>query len=138
MHDPRKPHLTAAKCILRYLQGTLDHDLLLRRASTSDLVVYTNADWDGCSDIRQSTLGCVVFLGDNLIYWSSKRQNVVSRSSAEAEYRVMANGVAEACWLRKLHVELHSPVTGHSGLLQQRQYRLPLHQPHSAPTHQAY
>jgi hypothetical protein len=51
-----------------------------------------------------------VFLGDNLVYWTSKRQPIVSRSSAEAEYRVVANGVAEASWLCQLLQELHSPL----------------------------
>jgi hypothetical protein len=51
-----------------------------------------------------------VFLGDNLVSWFSKRQNIVSRSSAEAEYRTVANSVAEACWLRQLLVELHNPL----------------------------
>jgi hypothetical protein len=111
MHDPREPNLTAVKRILRYLQGTLDHSLLLRRASTSDLVVYTDADLVGCPDTRRSTSRYVVFLGDNLVSWSSKHQNVVSRSSAEAEYRAVANGVAEACWLRQLLVELHNPLS---------------------------
>jgi hypothetical protein len=50
-----------------------------------------------------------VFLGDNLVSWSAKRQTVVSRSSAEAEYRAVANGVAEATWLRQLLLELHAP-----------------------------
>ena len=50
------------------------------------------------------------FLGGNLVSWSSKRQPVVSRSSAEAEYRAVANGVAEASWLRQLLAELHSPL----------------------------
>jgi hypothetical protein len=50
-------------------------------------------------------------LGDNLISWFSKRQNVVSRLSAEVEYRVVANGVTTACWLRQLLVELHSPLS---------------------------
>jgi hypothetical protein len=45
-------------------------------------------------------LGYAVFLDDNLVSWSLKRSNVVSHSSAEAEYRVMANDMAEACWLR--------------------------------------
>jgi hypothetical protein len=49
-----------------------------------------------------------VFLGDNLVSWLSKRQPIVSRSSAEAEYRAVANGVAEAAWLRQLLQELHS------------------------------
>ena len=73
--------------------------LLLRPSTSADLVVYTDADWAGCPDTRKSTSGYAVFLGDNLVSWSSKRQNMVSRSSAEAEYRAMANGVAEATWL---------------------------------------
>jgi hypothetical protein len=52
-----------------------------------------------------------VFLGDNLISWSSKRHNIISRLSVEAEYRTVANGVAEACWLRQLLQELHAPLS---------------------------
>jgi len=110
MHDPREPHLVALKRILRYLQGTLDLGLLLRPSTSSDLVVYTDADWVGCPDTRKSTSGYAVFLGDNLISWSSKRQSTVSRSSAEAEYRAVANGVAEATWLRQLLQELSAPL----------------------------
>ena len=110
MHDPREPHLSALKCILRYLQGTLDLGLHLHRTSPADLTVYTDADWAGCPDTRKSTSGYAVFLGDNLIFWSSKRQPIVSRSSAEEEYRAVANGVAEACWLRQLLIELRCPL----------------------------
>jgi hypothetical protein len=95
MHDPREPHLTALKRLLRYLQGTIDYGLLINRSS-AELVVYTDADWAGCPDTRRSTSGYAVFLGGNLVSWLSKRQPVVSRSSAEAEYRVVANGVVEA------------------------------------------
>jgi hypothetical protein len=94
------------KRILRYLQGTSDYGLLLCRSSSSDLIVYTDADWAGCPDTRRFTSGYVVFLGDNLVSWSAKRQTVISRSSAEAEYRVVANGVAEATWLCQLLHEL--------------------------------
>jgi hypothetical protein len=67
MHDPRERHLTAMKRILRYLRGTPDFGLLLRRSSSSNLVVYTDADWAGCPDTRRSTSGYAVFLGDNLV-----------------------------------------------------------------------
>ncbi|GAA0138863.1 hypothetical protein LIER_34994 [Lithospermum erythrorhizon] len=50
-------------------------------------------------------------LGNNLISWSSKRQATISRSSAEAEYRGVANVVSEGCWLRNLLLELHHPMT---------------------------
>jgi hypothetical protein len=100
MHDHREPHLTAMKRILRYLQGTPDYSLLLRHSSSSDHVVYTDADWADCTDTRRSTSGYAVFLGDNLVSWSAKWQTVVSRSNAETEYRAVANGVAEATWLR--------------------------------------
>jgi hypothetical protein len=107
MHDPREPHLAALKRILRYLQGTMSLGLTMRRSSPTELVVYTDADWAGCPDTRRSTSAYAVFLGDNLVSWSSKRQHTISRSSAEAEYRVVANGVTEATWLRQLLLELH-------------------------------
>jgi len=110
MHDPREPHLAALKRILRYLRGTLSLGLTMRRSSPTELVVYTDADWAGCPDTRRSTSGYAVFLGDNLVSWSSKRQHIVSRSSVEAEYRAVAHGVAEATWLRQLLVELHCPL----------------------------
>jgi hypothetical protein len=110
MHTPREPHLTALKRILRYLRSSLDYGLLLRPSPTSELVVYTDADWAGCPDTRRSTSGYAVFLGANLVSRATKRQPVVSRSSAEAEYRAVANGVAEASWLCQLLHELHSPL----------------------------
>jgi hypothetical protein len=51
--------------------------------------------------------GFCVFLGNSLVSWSSKRQPTVSRSSAEVEYRVVANAAAECIWLRQLLGELH-------------------------------
>ena len=110
MHAPQEPHLTIMKRIMRYLWSTIDVSLHLRRFATTELVVYTDADWAGCADTRRSTSGFVVFLDDSLVSWSSKRQPVVSRSSAEAEYRVVANGVTEASWMCQLLHELHSPL----------------------------
>ena len=100
MHDPREPHLTALKRILKYIRGMLHMGLVLRPSSSAELVVYSDADWAGCPETRKSTSGFAVFLGDNLVSWSSKRQNTDSRSSAEAKYRAVANAVAEASWLR--------------------------------------
>jgi hypothetical protein len=89
MHDPREPHLAAMKRIQRYLQGNLELGHHLFRTAPVDLVVYSDVDWASCPDTRQSTSGYGVFLCDNLIAWSSKRQQKISRSSVEAEYRVL-------------------------------------------------
>ncbi|GJW10368.1 ribonuclease H-like domain-containing protein [Tanacetum coccineum] len=97
--------------ILRYVRGTLDYGLQLFSSSTTDLVAYSDADWAGCPTTRRSTSGYCVFLGNNLLSWSSKRQPTLSRSSAEAEYRGVANAVAETCWLRNLLRELHTPLS---------------------------
>lgn len=111
MHDPRQAHLTALKRIIRYVQGTKDHGLQMYKSPSSSLVAYSDADWAGCPDTRRSTSGYCVYRGNNLISWSSKRQDTVSRSSAEAEYRGVANTVAETCWIRNLLLELHQPVS---------------------------
>ncbi|GJT80555.1 ribonuclease H-like domain-containing protein [Tanacetum coccineum] len=100
----------ALKRILRYVQGTLHYGLHLYKSPSSALVSYTDADWGGCPDTRRSTSGYCVYLGDNLISWSSKRQPTLSRSSAEAEYRGVANVVSESCWLRNLLLEQHCPL----------------------------
>ncbi|KAK4350524.1 hypothetical protein RND71_029837 [Anisodus tanguticus] len=108
MHDPRVEHMNALKRIIRYIQDTLDYELHLYPSSTSILVSYTDADWGGCPDTRRSTSGYCMFLDNNLVSWSAKRQSTLSRSNAEAEYR--ANMVSESCWLRNLLLELHSPI----------------------------
>nr|GEX25458.1 ribonuclease H-like domain-containing protein [Tanacetum cinerariifolium] len=64
----------------------------------------------GCPTTRRSTSGYCVFLGNNLVSCSSKRQLTLSHSSAEAEYRGVANVVAETCWIQNLLCELHTPL----------------------------
>jgi hypothetical protein len=96
MHDPREQHLEVINRILRYIKGTMSHRLQLHSTSLHYMVTYTYADWASCPDTRRSTSGSCVYLGDNLVSWSAKWQHTVSRSSTEAEHRVVANAVAEA------------------------------------------
>ncbi|XP_071712390.1 uncharacterized mitochondrial protein AtMg00810-like [Rutidosis leptorrhynchoides] len=91
--------------------GTPELGLQLYSSSPATLVAYSDADWAGCPTTRRSTFGYCVFLGNNLLSWSSKRQVTPSHSSAEAEYHGVANAVAETCWLRNLLRELHCPLT---------------------------
>ncbi|XP_021985115.1 uncharacterized mitochondrial protein AtMg00810-like [Helianthus annuus] len=111
MHSPRIAHWNALKRIIRYIQGTSDFGLHLGPAQNFSLVAYTDVDWAGCPDTFRSTSGYCVYMGDNLISWSSKRQSTISRSSAEAEYRGVANVVVDICCLRNLLLELHHPLS---------------------------
>lgn len=88
MHDPREPHFLALSESCVYLHGTLHHGLYIRLSHVDPLVSYFDVDVAGCPLKRRSTSGLYVYLSDNLVPWSSKRQHVVSRSVPKAEYQV--------------------------------------------------
>ncbi|XP_023732208.1 uncharacterized mitochondrial protein AtMg00810-like [Lactuca sativa] len=104
--DPRTSHMEAANRVLRYLKATPGQGIFLSRAGDPVLNAYCDTDWLGCSYIRRSRTGYFLFLGGAPISWRSKKQSVVSRSSAEAEYRAMASTVSEILWVRWLLSEL--------------------------------
>jgi hypothetical protein len=109
MHSPTDRDLHLVKRILCYIKGTLNHGFLLSRSASSDLVIYSDVDWAGCPNTRCFTSGYCAYFRCNLVLWSSKWQNIVSRSSVEAEYRGVANTVAKSCWLHQLLTELGHP-----------------------------
>ncbi|WMV49669.1 hypothetical protein MTR67_043054, partial [Solanum verrucosum] len=66
----------------------------------------TDADWARSLDDRRSTFGYCTLIGGTLVTCRRKKQNVIARSNAEAEYRAMALGVCEVLWLQKVLEEL--------------------------------
>jgi hypothetical protein len=90
MHQPIDQHLIAAKRILRYVQGSLNHGLTFR-PSPLQLTAFTDSDWAGDPMDQHSTTSLIVFLGHNPITWQSKKQPIVSCSSTKFEYRALAN-----------------------------------------------
>ncbi|GJY01867.1 putative RNA-directed DNA polymerase [Tanacetum coccineum] len=120
MHAPTENHWSAVKRILRYLHGTVEHGMLIRRSSGSTLQALTDVLWKGNpdtsleafsarardSDDRRSTGGFAIYLGSNLISWTARKQRTVSRSSTEAEYKALADTVTKLTRLQALLNEL--------------------------------
>ena len=91
--------MKVATRIMQYIKGTPGQGVFFTIKSDLQLKAYCDADWAGCPDTRKSLIGYYVFLGDALISWRLKKQTMVSRSSAEAEYRSMATTTCEVTWL---------------------------------------
>jgi hypothetical protein len=101
MHSPRTPHLEAINRILKYLKGTPGKGIFMKCNNSNEVCGYSDADWAESFD-RKSTTGFCTFVGGNLVTWKSKKQNVVARSSAEAEYRAMASSASELTWIKQI------------------------------------
>ncbi|KAL0544327.1 hypothetical protein IC582_019440 [Cucumis melo] len=63
---------------------------------------FSDVDWTESQEDRRLTSGYCVFIDGNLVSWKSKKQNVVSRSSVESEYRAMAQSVCEIVWFQQI------------------------------------
>ncbi|KAA0066245.1 putative mitochondrial protein [Cucumis melo var. makuwa] len=86
--------MEAVKRILRYLKTTPGKGLMFRKTDKKTIEAYTDSDWAGSVVDRKSTSDYCTFVWGNFVTWSSKKQNVVTRSSAEAEYRPMSLGIS--------------------------------------------
>ena len=106
MHKPTTVHMKMVERILAYLKGSPGKGIWKKKNSSSEILGYCDADWAGDHQDRKSTTGYCTFVGGNMVTWKSKKQRVVSRSSAEAEYRSIAVTTCELIWLKALLKDL--------------------------------
>ena len=106
MHKPREVHWDAVVRVLRYSKGCPGQGIMLKAISDLRLRAFCDSDWAACPTTRRSLSSFVVLLGDSPISWKTKKQNTVSHSSAEAEYRSMAVTLHELKWLKRLLKDL--------------------------------
>ena len=103
---PTVAQWNACKHILRYVKGTLSHGLLFKPASLFTLEGCSDSYWATNIDDRKSISGICVFLGGNLITWSSRKQKAVARSSTEAEYRALSSAATDLMWVQHLLTDI--------------------------------
>jgi len=117
MQVPKEHHWRMVERILMYLNGTTGLGVWMGCNKSTEVVGYCDADWAGDRADRRSTTGYCTFIGGNLVTWKSKKQKVVSCSSAEAEYRAMLKLTNELVWIKGIlkHLEIiqATPMTMH-------------------------
>ncbi|CAA7037260.1 unnamed protein product [Microthlaspi erraticum] len=106
MQSPRTDHWKAALRAVRYLKGTPGQGILLKSDSDFQIHGWYDSDWEGCPLTRKSVSGWFVTLGSSPVSWKTKKQEVVSHFSAEAEYRCMSKTLRELQWLRRILEDL--------------------------------
>lgn len=98
----------ALKRVLRYVKGTIDMILIFKPNDDEHILRgYVDSDWAGDTVDRKSTTGYVFKLLNCTVSWISRKQQSVSISSTESEYIALSVAVSEACWLRKILIDLN-------------------------------
>jgi len=109
--DPKESLLTAVKSIFRYLLGTQGLGIWYPKHSTSfEIIGFFYSNFAGCKVDRKSISRTCQFIGQSLVSWSSKKQNSVALSTAEAEYISLGSCVAQVLWLKQQVLDLGLPV----------------------------
>jgi hypothetical protein len=113
MQTPRKPHLDAMRCILRYIKHTLHYGIFYEAKNQLQVHGYTYADWASNVLDRRPTNGFLFSFGSGVVSWSSKKQPIIALSSTKAEYIGATIVACEVVWLQKLLSDLGLLVDAH-------------------------
>jgi len=98
--NPKESHLTAVKRIIMYVNDTLLYDIWYSRETNLVVSGYSDANWDGNADDRNSTSGGCFYVGNNLVAWMSKKQASISLSTDEAEYIAAGSCCTQLLWMK--------------------------------------
>ncbi|KAI3827863.1 hypothetical protein L1987_01950 [Smallanthus sonchifolius] len=98
--NPKESLEIAIKRILHYLKGSPKLGLWYPKASSFDLVAYSDSDHGGCQLDRKSVSGGCQYLGHCLVSWQCKKQTSVPISSAEAEYIAASSCCSQILWIQ--------------------------------------
>jgi len=106
---PTNIHSQAALHVLKYLKASPGAGIFFHNNTPIQIKAYNDSDWATCPETRKSITGFCIYLGETLISRKSKKQQTISRSSSEAEYRVLAATTCEIQWFVYLLQDLRNP-----------------------------
>ena len=112
MHCASEIHMQAAKRIVRYIKGTIDFGIKFKQVQNFHFHGFSDSDWAGYVDDMRSTSGYCFSFGSGFFSQCSKKQDIVTQSTAEAEYIATATVANQALWIRKLLTYLNMEQTG--------------------------
>ena len=102
MQNTRSEHWQAALRVVRYLKGHPGQCILLPRENNLQLSGWCVSDWASCPLTRKSLTGWFIQLGTSPVSWKTQKQQIISASSTEAEYRSMAKTTRELKWIKEI------------------------------------
>ena len=105
MYQPREVYWTAALRIPAYVKSSPGKSLLYKKREHIRIFGYSDSGYDCDKRDRKPTTSYCTFIGENLITWRRKKQDVF-RSSVEAEYRVITHAACKMIRLKNLLLEL--------------------------------
>ncbi|XP_019244523.1 PREDICTED: uncharacterized protein LOC109224396 [Nicotiana attenuata] len=109
LQDPTYYRKLAAFHMLRYQKSDPTLGIFMSKDTDCTVKAYCDSDWASCPNSKRSITGYLVLLGNSPVSWKSKKQETMSLSSAEAEYRALRKVVREMVWLSRLFEELDVP-----------------------------
>ena len=106
MHSPCQTHFDFVYRILRYFKKTQMKGLFFGKEGNKKMKIFTDVDQTRSVNDKKSTFEYYTCLQGNLVTWCNKKQSIVANNSVEVEYKVMAQCIGEAIWLKRLLEEL--------------------------------
>ena len=112
--NPTHEHLLAAQHVLQYLSATRCRKLIYGSNDSTELIGYSDSDWDGNKDDWRSTTGYTFILSGGAVAWATQKQRTITLSSTEAEYMALTETSKHAQWtvslLQQLSFDLNLPI----------------------------
>ena len=107
MSNPTQQSLAKLKRLVRYLKRERQWDHIFRHGRlVEEVTTFADSDWAGCKETRKSSSAGVIMLGDHALKAYTRKQNIIERSSAEAEVHTAAVGASESKGIASLLKDL--------------------------------